>query len=188
MFKIIPWTEDLNLDSFYKMAEEKGFNNNSSKQMLVDSFKNEKEKQVWILYYNNTAVGSVAAHSFDDVMGEGSYRIAARTCIFTELIPGTYGSALRTSAVITKNQNPTAQFLIPTCIQWAPAGSKLYITSNKSKVGTQYRVHNIFCPLMQKQGIMKKIKEVNYRGHQQTIWELFADKFYDVLNRYPRWN
>ena len=187
MYKIIPWSSDLDLTNFYQEAAARGFNNNASEEMLVGSFKNEREKQIWILYFNEEAIGSVAAHSFDDVMGPNTYRIAARTCVFTNKITGPYGSALRTKAVIIENQNPTAQFLIPACIEWVPKGSRMFITSNESSVGTQRRVHNIFGPLMERQGMMKRIKEVDYRGHKQTVWELFPDKFYDQLNKHPRW-
>ena len=186
-FKIIPWHKDLDLSQFYETALQKGFVNNASQKMLVDSFNNEREKQVWILYFKDVAIGSVAAHSFDDVMGPNTYRIAARTCVFTDHLMGAYSNALRTKSVITENQNPTAQFLIPTCIEWCPAGSRMFITSNESNVGTQRRVHNIFGPLMEKHGMMSRVKEVEYRGHIQTIWELFPDKFYEVLNKYPRW-
>jgi rRNA processing protein Gar1 len=187
MFNIIPWDNSLDLTDFYTNAESRGFLNNSTQKMLIDSFKNEREKQLWILYYNNEAIGSVAAHSFDDVMGDNSYRIAARTCIFTDKIDGVYGHALRTKRVIIENQNPTAQFLIPACIEWVPNGSRVFITSNESDIGTQRRVHNIFGPLMESEGMMKRIKEVDYRGHIQTVWELFPDKFYEILNKYPRW-
>jgi hypothetical protein len=187
MFKVIPWSHDLNLAEFYKIANQKGFKNNSTQKMLVESLDKEKEKQVWILYFKDRAIGSVAAHSFNDIMGENSYRICARTCIFTDMIPGTYGNSLRTYRVITENQNPTAQFFIPTCINWAPKNSRLYITSNESNVGTQSRVHRVYGPLMEKIGMMKKIKNVDYRGHNQTVWELFPDKFYEILNKYPRW-
>lgn len=188
MFKIIPWSKTLDLKQFYESAARRGFNNNSNQAVLVDCFNNEKEYQVWILYYNDRPVGSVAAHSFDDVMGANTYRIAARTCVFTDMLVGPYATALRTKSVITENQNPTAQFLIPACIEWAPSGSRLFITSNESTVGTQRKVHNIFGPLMEKCGMMKRIKEVEYRGHTQTVWELFPDKFYEVLNNYPRWH
>lgn len=187
MFKVVPWSADLDLKEFYNIADQKGFENNSSQHMLVDCFKNEKEKQVWILYFNDRAIGSVAAHSFDDVMGENSYRIAARTCVFTDMISGKYGNALRTISVITKHQNPTAQFLIPTCIEWAPKGSRLFITSNESSVGTQRRVHSIFGPALEKQGVMKQIKDVVYRSTPQTVWEFFPEKFYEEINKYPRW-
>ena len=59
MYKIVPWSIDLDLSSFYEQAKQKGFVNNASQHMLVDCFKNETEKQTWILYYNDVAVGSV---------------------------------------------------------------------------------------------------------------------------------
>lgn len=187
MFKLIPWSQDLDLEKFYIEAERRNFHNNSSQQMLVDCFSNERESQVWILYFNEEAIGSVAAHSFDDVMGPNTYRIATRTCVFTDKIPGVYGSALRTKSVISENQNPTAQFLIPACIDWAPTGSRLFITTNTSSVGTQDRVNRIFGPLMEKTGQMKKIKNIIYRGIEQTVWEFFPDKFYEILNSKKRW-
>lgn len=184
MYKVIPWSEDLDLSIFYKEAERRGFANNASKKMLVDSFRHEKEWCVWILYYNNEPVGSVAAHSFNDVMGENSYRIAARTCVFSDKLPL---STLRTRNQIITHQNATGQFLIPACIKWAPVGSRLFITSNESQVGTQRLVHRIFAPAMVESGQMKKIKDVFYRGTDQTVWELYPEKFYQELNRHPRW-
>lgn len=187
MFKLIKWTPLLDLTDFYKEAESRGFVNNSNQQAMVDCFRNEREWAAWILYQDDCAVGSVAAHSFDNVMGTNSYRIAARTCVFTDKINGTYGTALRTISVITKHQNPTAQFFIPACIEWAPAGSRLFITSNQSIVGTQQRVHNIFGPALERQGIMKRIKDVDYRGLLQTVWEVNPDEFLENLSKYPRW-
>jgi hypothetical protein len=186
-YKLIPWSPDLDLTEFYSIAEAKGFTNNSSQNMLVDCFNNEREKQVWILYYNKKAIGSVAAHSFDE-MGANSYRIAARTCVFTDCLSGSYRSALRSIKVITENQNPTAQFLIPQCIEWAPTGSRLYITSNENSAGTQKKVHRTFGPAMEKTGQMKRVGDIYYRGTIQTVWELYPDKFYEILNRYPRWD
>jgi len=183
MYKIIPWSAELNLTEFYSEAEKRGFNNNSTEQMLVGSFKKESQWQVWILYYNNKAVGSVAAHSFPE-MGENCFRIAARTCVFTDLLPL---QSLRTVNQIVTHQHATSQFLIPTCIEWAPKGSRLFITSNESEVGTQRLVHRIFGPAMEQTGQMKHVKNLEYRGHKQTVWEIFPDKFYQELNRYPRW-
>jgi len=183
MYKIVPWTNDLDLTDFYTTAEKKGFLNNASQQMLVDSFRNERKKQVWILYYNETAIGSVASHSFDE-MGENCYRIAARTCVFTDHLPT---NTLRTLNQIITHQHVTSQFLIPVCIEWSPPGARLFITSNENSVGTQRLVHNIFSPAMEKSGQMKKVVEMFYRGTMQTVWELFPDKFYIELNKYPRW-
>lgn len=186
MYKVVPWTSDLDLTEFYTRAQAKGFVNNANQKMLVDSLAKENEWCVWILYYNNKAVGSVGAHSFPE-MGENSYRIAVRTCVFTDLLPGTYGKALRTISVITDHQNPTAQFLIPVCINWAPEDAKLFITSNQSTVGTQRGVHNIFGPALERKGLMERISELDYRGHAQTVWQLFPDKFLEDLKRYPTW-
>lgn len=184
MFKIIPWSPNLNLQSFYKEAENRGFTNNSSEKALVDCFRNEREWAVWILYFNDHPVGSVAAHSFDDVMGEHSYRIAARTCVFTNRLPK---FSLRTKNQIITHQHATSQFLIPTCINWAPKGSKLYITSNEGEAGTQKLVHNIFAPAMEETGQMQKIKTVFYRGLEQTVWELFPNLFLQELEKYEKW-
>jgi hypothetical protein len=184
MYKIIPWNKDLNLNEFYENALLRGFENNSSQKMLIDCFNNEREKQIWILYYNNKAVGSVAAHSFDNIMGPNSYRIAARTCVFTNLLPT---NSLRTKNQIVTHQHVTSQFLIPVCIEWAPKGSNLYITSNENDSGTQRLVHRIFGPAMEKSGQMARIKEIYYRGTNQTVWQFFPDKFYEELNKYKRW-
>ena len=186
-FKVVPWTESLDLSGFYEEADRKGFKNNNSQKSLVDCFKNEREKQVWILYYNNEPIGSVASHSFDDVMGPNSYRIAARACVFSDKIPK-WNTGLKTKTGIITMQNPVAQFLIPTCIDWAPKDSRLFITSNESSVGTQRRDHNIFGPVMEEQGIMSRVKDVEYRGHVQTVWELYPDRFYKQLNENVRWS
>jgi hypothetical protein len=184
VYKIIPYSEDLDLSEFYSIAAAKGFNNNSSKKTLVDSFQYEKEKQVWILYYNSQAVGSVAAHSFDSVMGENSYRICARTCVFSDKLPL---NTLRTLNEIKTHQHVTAQFFIPTCIEWAGIDRNLYITSNDSPVGTQRLVHRIFGPALEKTGVLERIKDVEYRGHMQTVWKLNSRLFLQQLEEFGKW-
>lgn len=184
MYKIVKWSNDLDLTEFYDTAKNKGFLNNSSQEKMIDCFNNEAEKCVWILFYNEKAVGSVAAHSFPE-MGENCYRIAARTCVFTDLLPL---QGLRTRNEIVTHQHATSQFLIPACIEWCPKDSRMFITSNESSVGTQRLVHCIFGPSMERTGQMNRVCELEYRGMKQTIWELFPDKFYEELNKYPRWN
>jgi hypothetical protein len=185
MYKIIPWTPDLDLTEFYAEADRRGFVNNASQHAMIDCFRNEKSWQVWILYYNDLPVGSVAAHSFDEVMGEDSYRICARTCVFSDRLPL---DTLRTRNQIVTHQHVTSQFLIPACITWAPNWDKLYITSNENTAGTQRLVHNIFGPAMEATGQMKRIKDVDYRGVTQTIWQLFPDRFLEELTKHPRWS
>jgi hypothetical protein len=184
MYNIVRWHENLDLSKFYEEARIRGFENNSSQKSMIDCFRDERERSVWILYYNNEPVGSVAAHSFDDVMGENSYRIAARTCVFTDRLPL---NSLRTKNQIITHQHITSQFLIPVCINWAPKGSNLYITSNESSVGAQRLVHKIFCPSMEQSGQMARIKDVFYRGTIQTVWQLFPEEFYKNLEIHGRW-
>ena len=188
MFKIVPFNKDLNLDDFYKEAKIRGFLNNVSEHHIIGCFATEREKQAWILFYKNSPVGTVSAHSFDDVMGKNSYRIAARTCVLTDkLVDISYGKGLRGISVITKHQNPTAQFLIPACINWAPKDAKLYITSNTNEAGTQKKVHNIFGPALQRLKIMNPVREVVYRGTKQTVWSFDQSLFLEQINKYKRW-
>lgn len=184
MFKMIPWSEDLNLTNFYAEAKIRGHDNNASQKMLVDCFRNESKWQVWILYYNDEPVGSVACHTFDP-MGKNAYRICARTCIFTDKVPRNKISNARYT--IQKHQNPTAQFFIPTCIEWAGHDKDLYITSNESPIASQRQVHKIYCPLLVQTGALEKSAEVFYRGQIQTAWKLNVDTFYKQLEEYGRW-
>lgn len=186
VFKLEPWNPKLDLTEFYALAQSRGFDNNASQKMLVDSLSREREWAVWILYQKDRAVGSVGAHSFPE-MGDRAYRIAVRTCVLTDQLEGTYGQGLRTIRVITEHQNPTAQFLIPQCIKWTPPGSDLYITSNLSSVGTQRAVHSVFGPALERKGLMSRVKEITYRGTLQTVWQLYPDRFLEDLARYPRW-
>lgn len=184
MYNIVPWSDNLDLTDFYKSAALRGFINNASQHMLVDCFRKEKQWNVWILYFNNEPVGSVAAHSFDEVMGPNTYRVAARTCVFTDKLPKV---SLRTRNQIVTHQHVTAQFLIPVCLEWLPTSARAFITSNELASGTQRLVHRTFGPAMEDSGQMKRIKDVYYRGTNQTIWELFPEKFFEELNKNPRW-
>jgi hypothetical protein len=183
MYKVIPFSDDLDLEEFYRHAKKRGYENNTNRFWLKDCFRNEKESETWILYYNNIAVGSVAAHSFPE-MGGRSYRIAARTCVLTDKIDT---PSLRTGNQIVTHQHATAQFLIPVCIEWAGKENNLYITSNNLEGGSQRLVHNVYFPAMQKSGQVECCGEINYRGTIQTVWKLNVDRFYVELNKNPRW-
>jgi hypothetical protein len=173
MYKIIPWTENLDLTEFYSLAGSRGFVNNSSQKTMVDCFRNEREWQVWILYYNDIAVGSVAAHSIDD-----GYRICARTCILSDLLPL---NTLRTKNQIVTHQHVTAQYFMPACIAWAK--DPMYITSHPSDVGTQRLVHKVWGPSLEKTGVLTRAFEKEYRGHIQTFWKLNTNVFLDQLDK-----
>lgn len=175
MYNIIRWTPGLNIDDFYKAAGERGFVNNASQQAMVDCFKNETDWRVWILYYNYTPVGSVAAHTIDE-----GFRICARTCLLSDLLPL---NTLRTRNQIATHNHVTAQYLMPACIEWVAGRGDMYITSHPSEVGTQRLVHYIWGPTLEKTGVLTRAFEKEYRGHVQTFWKLNADVFLEQLQK-----
>jgi hypothetical protein len=183
MYSLVKWSPDLDLTEFYAEADRRGFVNNASRQMLIDSLTKECEWCVWILYYNNMAVGSVGAHSLPE-LGLNAYRICTRTCVFTDLLP--YHQLRALTYTIKQHQNITAQFFIPACIEWAK-DADLYISSHPSDVGTQRLVHKIYCPALVETGALERTCELEYRGHLQTFWKLNVDVFYEQLNQRPRW-
>jgi hypothetical protein len=170
---MIPWSEHLDLTDFYQEAAKRGFVNNSSQQAMIDCFRNEREWRVWIMLYNNQPVGSVAAHTIDE-----GYRICARTCLFSDLLPK---NTLRTRNQIATHQHYTAQYLMPACIAWAK--DPMYITSHPSEVGTQRLVHNVWGPTLEKTGVLTRAFEKEYRGHLQTFWKLNTDVFLEQLEK-----
>jgi hypothetical protein len=184
MYSLVNWSPELDLTEFYRKAESRGFVNNSSQKMLVDCFSKEPEWQVWVLYYNRLASGTVAAHSLPE-LGTSAYRICARTCVLTDQLP------LRQLRSLTytcqQHQNVTGQFFIPKCIEWAGKDKDLYITSHPSDVGTQRLVHNIYCPALVETGALERTCELEYRGHVQTFWKLNIATFLEQLNSLPRW-
>jgi hypothetical protein len=184
MFEIKEWSADLDLSSFYGEASARGFINNSSQRLMIDCFKNEIKWNAWILYKHDIPVGSVAAHSFDDVMGPNSFRILSRVCALVQNDGQGLGTRRR---LIEQHQNVTDQFLLPKCIEWA-GKHKLYATSNESTVASQRMVHTIYFPSLEKLKIARFVKEVEYRGHIQTVWEIDAYKFEENLNKFPKWS
>lgn len=184
MYRIVEWSEDLDLTEFYQEAEIRGFVNNSSQKSMIDCFRNEKLWKAWILYHNDQAVGSVVAHSFDNVMGYGSYRVLARTCTFGSARPNS--GLVTTKKLIAEHQNLTDQFLLPACISWT-GKDNIYATSNESTVASQRLVHRYYFPTLEKIGIVERVKEVHYRHTDQTVWKIYGDRFLENLERYPRW-
>jgi hypothetical protein len=183
-FKIVNWNSNLDLEDFYSRAIEKGFVNNSSQKRMIDCFRNEKEWSAWILYKNERAIGSVASHSFDRIMGPNSFRVLARTCI----LEGVRSNGLMVAkTAIKQHQNMTDQFLLPACLNWINNRGRVFATSNSNDEGSQRLVHNYYFPILEEIGIVSKIKEVYYRYTHQTVWEIHVDRFYENLNKYPRW-
>lgn len=185
MYNLVEWSPKLDLTDFYKEASQRGFVNNSNQKTMIDCFSNEKEWMVWILYENNRAIGSVAAHSFDDVM-PGGYRILTRVCTFAEARKDK--GLITPKRLVAEHQNLTDQFLLPKCIEWVAGRGRMFATSNASKEASQRLVHNYYFPTLAKLGIVSKIKDVHYRHTDQTVWEIHADKFFENLEKYERWH
>lgn len=184
MYKLVEWDQNINLKNFYDTAKQRGFINNSSQKSMIDCFRNEREWNAWILFCEDRAIGSVVAHSFDDVMGENSYRILARTCVLEGV---THKGLMTIRKAIMQHQNMTDQFLLPKCLEWVNNRGKIYATSNISKEASQKLVNNYYFPTLAKLGIFSKIKEIHYRSTDQTVWQFHPEKFYENFNRYPKW-
>lgn len=184
MHKVVEWNKDLDLANFYSEASKRGFVNNASQKAMIDCFHNEREWNAWILYNDDKAIGSVAAHSFDDVV-PGGYRILTRVCTFAEARKDK--GLITPKRLIAEHQNLTDQFLLPKCIEWVAGRGRMFATSNASKEASQRLVHSYYFPTLAKLGIVEKIKEVHYRHTDQTVWEIHADKFIENLERHERW-
>jgi hypothetical protein len=181
MYQIIRWLPGHNIDDFYQEAAARGFVNNASQKAMIDCFKNEDDWRVWILYYASKPVGSVAAHTIDE-----GFRICARTCVLSDLLP--LGS-LRTRGQIANHQHVTAQYFMQACINWVDGRGDMYITSHPSEVGTQRLVHHVWGPTLERTGVLTRAFEKEYRGHVQTFWRLNTDVFMEQLEKSQwKWN
>lgn len=184
MYKLVEWNKNLDLTEFYEEATKRGFVNNSSQKAMIDCFKNEREWNAWILYDKDKAIGSVAAHSFDDVM-PGGYRILTRVCTFAEAAERR--GLITPKRLVAEHQNLTDQFLLPQCIEWIAGRGRMFATSNASKQASQRLVHSYYFPTLAKLGIVSKIKDVHYRHTDQTVWEIHPEEFLANLERFERW-
>ena len=186
MYDLVEWNEKLDLTEFYEESRLRGHVNNSSQKVMIDCFHNEELSQVWILYKDNNAIGSVAAHTFPE-MGPNAYRILTRTCLLEGVILNN-GKGLGTGRwYIIQHQNMTCQFYIPKMIEWCGMDSNMYATSNQLDGGSQRKVHNIYFPLLEQQGEFTRVTELNYRGAEQTVWKLNPVVFLENLSKYPKW-
>lgn len=183
MYTVVKWSESLDLTEFYTEAEHRGFANNTSQKVMIDCFRNEPEWAAWILYQDGKAVGSVAAHSFNEI-GTDCYRVLARTCTFGTARPT--GGLITPKKLIAEHQNLTDQFLLPVCLEWAK-GKRVFATSNESTVASQRLVHRHYFPTLEKLGIVHRVGDMFYRNTEQTVWQIYPEQFLANLERYPRW-
>lgn len=183
-YRLIPYSENLDLSEFYAECDRRGFQNNSSQRAMFDCFRNEREWAGWLLEYNQEIVGGVCAHSFDDVMGAGSYRLLTRTVVFSDRCHRQVHSV---RGFIHQHQSVASQIYIPAAIAWAGTGKRFFATSNNNQIGDQQRVNRVWFPKNAQQGTFKNAGEIHYRGWDQTVWELNLDTYYQQLRDCPKW-
>jgi len=182
MFYLKEWNKNLDLTEFYSACKQRGFENNSSEKNMLDCRK-EKEWNAWILYKDDSAIGSVAAHSFEDVMGKNAFRVLARTCI----LEGVRSKGLMVArTAIKQHQNMVDQYLLPACLDWA-GDNRVFATSNESPIASQRLVNKYYFPTLEEIGLVHNVGTVFYKKYYQTVWEINKKSFMDHLNQYPRW-
>ena len=186
MFYIREYNENLDLSDYYRLAHERGFYNNDTKEKLIDTWSHMDRWKLWFVYYNEQIVGSVVSHSLEElgILGD-AYRIAVRTCSFEDLTKNRLG--LKTAnSVINRHQTITGQILFPLCIEWAGRDKDLYISSNENDTGTQKIVHRRYCPGLQKIGVVEPPIDLEYRGAIQSFWKFNVATYYSQLKT-DRW-
>lgn len=184
-YKLEIYNGNQDLTEFYIGATERGFYNNSSKEMLIDYIAKYENSTLFLLYYKNRIVGTSVSHSLKElgILGKNAYRIAARTC----LLPHDNISRIYTYNQIKTHQGPAPQMLIPVCIEHVGKDKPMYISSNQNETGSQKVVHRLYCPLMHKIGILGDPIELEYKGTIQYFWPVNVAEYYKQLEQYG-WN
>lgn len=178
-YKLLEYTPDMDLTQFYKEAAEQGYVNNSNQKIMIDAFNNEEKSQVFILFRDDKPMGATAVHTFPE-MGENSYRILTRTCAVGGMMHNA-GSMAR----LKRCEDVSSRFYVPKMIEWCGMDTNMYCTTNDLEGGKQRTVHRIWLPIMSKQGLFTKIKEIDYRGVRQTVWKLNPKEFLEHLDKHP---
>jgi len=185
MFSIKEFSEDLDLREFYKQAEQHGYYNNCNQEVLHDNMKHLKDYKTYILYWEDTAVGSVCLHSLEElnILDENAYRVGARTCILRHLIGGEHKFGMQ-----NYNNNPfshyTTQLLFPVCIKYCGINTPIYVSTNENEVGTQIKVHRIWTKVMHRWGYLENPIELDYRNNFQSFWKINSEKWITDLKQH----
>jgi hypothetical protein len=191
MWRIEKYDGSQDLTFFFQEAEKKRFFNNSSANMLLSTIeKDEDEAVLFLLYNNDRIIGTTVAHSLRElgILGEDAHRIAARICVLSHLVQGPrLHTSLRSIKQAPKpHDHPSAQFLIPACIEHCGRDKPMYISTNASSVGKQKAVHTKWAPEWQRRGYLEEPIELEYRGSFQSFWKFNVDNFYKEMED-ERW-
>lgn len=180
MFSLKMWTTEIDLTDFYCEAAIRGYINNDNKKMLIDSLASTDNFSLWILYYNDSIVGTSASHLLE--IAKNSYRICARTAVLTSKIPVRNFN----KNTILKHQNVTTQIFIKNFIDQLPTNADLIITTNNSTEASQLQVHRTYCPMLERLNVLTDKGTFNYRGHNQTFWNLDRQTLLNQIDYYNK--
>lgn len=182
MFKLEIYNGSQDLTDFYKEAEKRGYYNNSNHAMLIDYITKYENATLILLYFNQKIIGTVVVHSLAElgILGKDAYRIAARTCILTNLITGKRKHTSLRRIKDVPHDHPTSQFLIPACFKLL--GNKpMYISTHTGGIGKQNAVHKIFTKVWYDNGLLENPIELEYKRNFQTFWKVNTDKVLKTL-------
>ena len=182
MWKTEIYNGNQDLSNFYLEAEKKGFYNNSSPEMLIGYIEKYNDATLHLLYFKNLIVGTVVSHRLKElnILGKDAHRIAARTCVLTHLIDNWKSGLKRYNDLVWNN--PTAQFLIPACINYVGKENPMYISTHTGGVGKQNAVHRVWTKAQVNAGILTDPIELEYKGSFQTFWKFNVDTFEEIIN------
>lgn len=183
MFELELYNGSQDLTDFYIEAEKRGYTNNSSHAMLIDYIAKYEDAKLILFKNNNRIVGTAVTHSLREmgILGKNAYRIAARTCVLTNLIEGPRKHIALRRIKDVPHDHPTSQFLIPACLKSLPNDAVPYITTHTGGVGKQNAVHTLWARVWQNEGLIKDPIEMEYRGSFQTFWRVDVDRFWETF-------
>lgn len=181
MLKLVEFDENLNLQSFYDECTKRGLVNNNSQDRIYDSFKRYEKFKTWIMFKDDSPIGSVVAHSFEDYK-PNSYRILARTCVLSDKSPLKF---IRTIKNLKEHQHIMGRYYVPKCIEFCGVDSEIYMTTHPENTGTMKAVHKILMKVWGDKGLVEKVDEIYYRNSLQTVWKVNGRKLLDDIKKYP---
>lgn len=181
-------TQDLT--EFFIEAERRRFYNNSNADMLLKSLENEIDANLFLLYNAERIIGCVVSHKLQglEILGNPAYRIGARICVLSHLVQGhrLHNTMRNLRNAPRPHDHPSAQFLIPACIEHCGRDANMYISTHPSPIAKQRAVHTRWAPEWRKQGFLEDPIELEYRGTIQSFWKFNVDNYYKEMED-ERW-
>ncbi len=190
MWQIETYDGSQDLTEFFQEAEKKRYFNNSNPDILLSTLKDVDEATLFLLYNHNKIVGCVVSHKLSDlgILGINAYRIGARICMLGHLVKGerNHNSLRNLRGAPRPHDHPSAQFLIPACIEHCGRENPLYISTHPSPIAKQRAVHTRWAPEWRKQGFLEEPIELEYRGTFQSFWKFKVNAYYEEMKD-ERW-